>query len=66
MWGINGIGSVLGSAMTIVVAITFGFTVALLLGATCYFIVFLTFQRTWYKTNLVKGGGDVNVKLPTW
>jgi hypothetical protein len=45
MWGINGIGSVLGSAMTIIVAISFGFTEALLLGAACYFIIFLTFQR---------------------
>ncbi len=44
MWGINGLGSVLGSALTIVVAISFGFTEALLLGAGCYFIVFLAFQ----------------------
>jgi len=41
MWGINGVGSVLGSAATIVVAINFGFTEALLLGATGYFVVFL-------------------------
>ena len=46
MWGINGLGSVLGSALTIVVAISFGFTEALLLGAGCYFIVFLAFQGT--------------------
>ncbi len=44
MWGINGIGSVLGAALTIVVAIYFGFTEALLVGAGCYFIVFLAFQ----------------------
>lgn len=45
MWGINGVGSVLGSALTIVIAISFGFTQALLLGAVCYFIVYLTFRR---------------------
>jgi hypothetical protein len=45
MWGINGISSVLGSALTIVVAISFGFTEALLLGAACYSIVFFTLQR---------------------
>ena len=45
MWGINGVGSVLGSVMTIAVAISFGFTQALLVGAGCYFIVFLTFRR---------------------
>lgn len=42
MWGINGICSVLGSVMTIVIAISFGFTEALLVGAGCYFIIFLT------------------------
>ncbi len=42
MWGINGTSSVLGSVMTIVIAISFGFTEALLVGAGCYFIVFLT------------------------
>jgi len=45
MWGINGVGSVLGSALTIAVAIGFGFTQALLLGAGCYLVVFLTFRR---------------------
>ena len=45
MWCINGVGSVLGSVMTIVVAISFGFTQALLAGAGCYFIVFLTFRK---------------------
>jgi hypothetical protein len=45
MWGINGVGSVLGSVMTIAIAISFGFTQALLVGAVCYFIVFLTFRK---------------------
>ncbi len=45
MWGINGICSVLGSAMTIVIAISLGFTEALLIGAFCYFLVFLVFRK---------------------
>ncbi len=45
MWGINGVSAVLGSVMTIVVAISFGFTESLLIGASCYLIVFLTFLR---------------------
>lgn len=46
MWGINGVSSVLGSAMTIVVAISFGFTEALLLSAGCYLIIFLIFIKS--------------------
>ena len=45
MWGINGLSSVLGSVVTIVVAISFGFTEALLVSAGCYFIVFLIFLK---------------------
>jgi len=41
MWGINGISSVVGSALTVAIAISFGFTEALLVGAVCYFIAFL-------------------------
>ena len=44
MWGINGVGSVLGSVLTIVIAVVFGFTQALLIGAVCYLVVFLTFK----------------------
>jgi len=44
MWGINGVSSVLGSALTIVVAIYYGFTFAFLLGAGCYLVVFLLFR----------------------
>ena len=43
MWGLNGVASVAGSAATIVIAINFGFTEALLAGAAAYFIVFLVF-----------------------
>ncbi len=54
MWGINGISSVLGSAMAIVIAISFGFTEALLVSAACYFVVFLIFQSSKYKRSLDK------------
>jgi len=63
MWGINGIGSVFGSALTIVIAISFGFTEALLLGAACYFVVFLTFQKAKLSRKLVHTGVDANVKI---
>lgn len=39
VWGINGIASVAGSALTIIVAITLGFTAALFFGAVGYLIV---------------------------
>ena len=45
MWGMNGTGSVLGSTTAIAIAISFGFTQALLVGAGCYFTVFLTFRK---------------------
>lgn len=45
MWGVNGVGSVLGSVMTIVVAVHLGFTPALLISAGCYFIIFLIFLK---------------------
>jgi hypothetical protein len=44
-WGVNGVSSVLGSALTVTTAIHFGFTEALLLGALGYFLVFVTFLR---------------------
>jgi predicted membrane-bound spermidine synthase len=44
-WGVNGVSSVLGSALTITMAIHFGFTEALLFGASSYFVVFVTFLR---------------------
>jgi len=45
MWGVNGVSSVLGSALTVMVAIQFGFSVALLLGAGSYVVVFLLFRK---------------------
>jgi len=49
LWGLNGIGSVLGSVGTIAIAISLGFTQALLAGATCYLLASLVFRNTWLK-----------------
>jgi hypothetical protein len=46
MWGMNGVSSVLGSAMTILIAISLGFTGALCVSACCYFIIFLVFLKS--------------------
>jgi len=46
MWGLNGVGSVLGSGVTIASALTVGFTGALLISAGCYFMIYLIFRRT--------------------
>jgi hypothetical protein len=46
MWGVNGVSSVFGSVLTIVVAISIGFTGALLLSACCYFIIFFIFLKS--------------------
>jgi hypothetical protein len=48
MFGINGIGSVLGSAATIIIAIQLGFTEALLMGSVCYLTVSLTIRLIKY------------------
>lgn len=45
MWGVNGGASVLGSAMTIFIALSFGFTQALIISAGCYLIVFFLFLK---------------------
>jgi len=45
MWGINGTGSVLGSALAMLIAVSLGFREALLVSAGCYIIVFLMFRR---------------------
>ena len=47
MWGINGIASVLGSTLAIVVAILAGFTFSLLIGAVLYFLIFVIFSKKW-------------------
>lgn len=49
MLGINGISSVLGSVLTIVIAIKFGFTVAFLTGAACYLTLLLITKRIQYE-----------------
>jgi len=43
MWGVNGVSSVFGSVLAIIIAISFGFTEALLASAGCYFFVLLIF-----------------------
>ena len=62
MWGINGISSVLGSAMAIVIAISFGFREALLVAAACYLAVFVVFQSSRYKRSLAKKEVIANVE----
>jgi hypothetical protein len=37
-WGLNGIMSVIGSVGTVVIALVFGFRVAMLAGSACYFL----------------------------
>lgn len=39
MWAVNGTASVLGSALTLIIAVSFGFNQALLAGAFCYLTV---------------------------
>jgi len=46
MWGINGVSSVFGSVMAVVIAICLGFTEALFLSAGCYFLIFLVFYKS--------------------
>lgn len=43
MWGINGIGSVLGSVLSIALAISFGFSYAMALGALLYIFISILF-----------------------
>jgi hypothetical protein len=43
LWGINGVGSVLGSVATIAIAISAGFTQALVVGAACYLAAWFAF-----------------------
>jgi hypothetical protein len=44
MWGVNGIGSVLGAALAIALAISFGFSYAMTLGAILYISLFILFS----------------------
>jgi spermidine synthase len=44
MWGVNGIGSVLGSTLAIALAISSGFSYAMTLGAGLYFSLFILFS----------------------
>jgi spermidine synthase len=51
MWGVNGIGSVLGSALAIVLAISFGFSYALILGAILYIVISILFSMGFLATS---------------
>ncbi len=44
MWGVNGIGSVLGSSLAIILAISFGFSYSLIFGAILYFLIAILFS----------------------
>jgi hypothetical protein len=44
MWAVNGLGSVLGSTLTIAVAIRFGFMEAMLVSAALYLTIFILFR----------------------
>jgi spermidine synthase len=44
MWGVNGIGSVLGSALAIILAISFGFSYSMILGAILYLLIVILFS----------------------
>ena len=44
MWGVNGIGSVLGSSLAIILAISVGFSYSMKLGAFLYFLIVLLFS----------------------
>jgi predicted membrane-bound spermidine synthase len=46
MWGVNGIGSVFGSALAIILAISFGFSYSMILGAMLYLFVAILFSMS--------------------
>jgi spermidine synthase len=52
MWGVNGIGSVLGSTLAIALAISFGFSYSMIIGALLYFFVFILFSIGWISGKL--------------
>jgi len=54
MWGVNGVSSVVGSAMAIWIAISLGFSEALLVSAGCYFVIFLLLVKPWTEKGVKK------------
>ena len=44
-WGLNGVMSVIGSVATVTLAVSFGFTVAMLAGSSCYVLAALVSTR---------------------
>jgi len=45
MWGLNGVSSVVGSTMTVILAISLGFAATGFVSACCYLIVYVMFRR---------------------
>lgn len=50
MWGVNGLFSVLGSALAVIISMKFGFNMTIYLGATIYLILFLTNPLKYWKS----------------
>lgn len=46
VWGLNGLGSVFGSSLTVAIAICFGFTEALVTSAACYLALYFLFHNS--------------------
>jgi hypothetical protein len=51
MWGVNGIGSVLGSSLAIILAISSGFSYSLIVGAILYFLIVILFSIGFHSSN---------------
>lgn len=51
MWGVNGIGSVLGSALSIILSIRFGFSYSMIIGAILYFLIGILFSVGFIPSN---------------
>ncbi|MFH1490031.1 MAG: hypothetical protein ABII06_14105, partial [Pseudomonadota bacterium] len=47
MWGVNGLASVLGSTLAIVLAILVGFSFSLMIGAVLYLLISMLFFKKW-------------------
>lgn len=60
MWGVNGLGSVFGSTLTIAVAIRFGFTEAMIAGAALYMALFALFSDRIYAKSPVRSKSSIS------
>ena len=55
MYGVNGILSVLGSIMAVILSMTFGFNITFLTGLAIYFILFIILIKNYYLTPIKLG-----------